>query len=187
MPNEFQFVANDLALDFVNTQMLGRHGVVELIESPEQMLRWLEAAGLTSKRELWNDGDVASALALREAIRSLMLALIETRDPEQESLAQLNRHLLDFDPNLRLVYQASLYRLEQRSLELTPPMALGMIAERAAALLASEERARLRACSSTSCILLFKDTSKSGKRRWCSMRTCGNRAKASAFRANAEG
>lgn len=37
---------------------------------------------------------------------------------------------------------------------------------------------RIRACASGACVLHFHDTSRNGTRRWCSMDTCGNRAKA---------
>ncbi|MBD2871927.1 CGNR zinc finger domain-containing protein [Paenibacillus sp. IB182493] len=40
---------------------------------------------------------------------------------------------------------------------------------------------RIRKCEHDSCILHFVDTSKSGKRRWCSMDLCGNRQKAADF------
>ncbi|MDN4494475.1 CGNR zinc finger domain-containing protein [Ureibacillus aquaedulcis] len=40
---------------------------------------------------------------------------------------------------------------------------------------------RIRECEHHECILHFVDTSKSGKRRWCSMELCGNRQKAAEF------
>jgi len=40
---------------------------------------------------------------------------------------------------------------------------------------------RIRKCEHDDCILHFLDTSKAGKRRWCSMETCGNRQKAAEF------
>lgn len=40
---------------------------------------------------------------------------------------------------------------------------------------------RIRECEHPECILYFVDTSKSGKRRWCSMELCGNRQKAAEF------
>ncbi|MBB6693749.1 CGNR zinc finger domain-containing protein [Cohnella xylanilytica] len=40
---------------------------------------------------------------------------------------------------------------------------------------------RIRKCEHDDCLLRFVDTSKSGKRRWCSMETCGNRHKAAEF------
>ena len=44
-----------------------------------------------------------------------------------------------------------------------------------------ESPERLKACSNHQCILHFFDTSKNNSRRWCSMATCGNRAKANRF------
>ena len=38
----------------------------------------------------------------------------------------------------------------------------------------------VRRCANPACVLLFLDISKSGRRRWCDMATCGNRAKAAA-------
>ncbi|MED4129450.1 CGNR zinc finger domain-containing protein [Shouchella miscanthi] len=40
---------------------------------------------------------------------------------------------------------------------------------------------RIRNCEHHDCQLYFIDTSKSGKRRWCSMELCGNRQKAAEF------
>ena len=40
------------------------------------------------------------------------------------------------------------------------------------------DRDRIRACAGHDCVLHFYDTSRAGKRQWCSMAGCGNRAKA---------
>jgi predicted RNA-binding Zn ribbon-like protein len=42
--------------------------------------------------------------------------------------------------------------------------------------------ARLKRCEGARCSLLFVDTSRSGRRRWCSMERCGNRTKVAAHR-----
>ncbi len=39
-------------------------------------------------------------------------------------------------------------------------------------------KTRIRSCAHDDCVLWFLDTSKGGRRRWCSMERCGNRAKA---------
>lgn len=46
-------------------------------------------------------------------------------------------------------------------------------------------RERLRSCPR--CGWLFVDTSRGGRRRWCSMRTCGNREKVSRHREHIDG
>jgi sugar lactone lactonase YvrE len=44
-------------------------------------------------------------------------------------------------------------------------------------------RERIRVCASDDCSLLFVDASRPGQRRWCSMNTCGRRAKMATYRA----
>ncbi|WP_121101274.1 CGNR zinc finger domain-containing protein [Litorimonas taeanensis] len=47
----------------------------------------------------------------------------------------------------------------------------------ASSMLVDTPKKRIKQCANPSCILTFKDTSKSGRRKWCSMEVCGNRAK----------
>lgn len=60
----------------------------------------------------------------------------------------------------------------------TPLLAVARSAEE---LLASAERRALRACPGQDCGWLFLDPR--GRRRWCSMESCGNRAKVRSFAA----
>ena len=52
------------------------------------------------------------------------------------------------------------------------------ILESAATLLTSDDLGRIRECDADDCNWLFLDRSRGGNRRWCSMKSCGNRAKA---------
>ena len=52
------------------------------------------------------------------------------------------------------------------------------IAESAANLLTSQDRADIRECDAPDCEWLFLDHSRNGSRRWCDMKSCGNRQKA---------
>ena len=42
---------------------------------------------------------------------------------------------------------------------------------------------RIKTCASDTCEWIFYDGSRTGRRRWCDMATCGNRAKAARHRA----
>ena len=55
------------------------------------------------------------------------------------------------------------------------------IVKSAADLLVSAELQRLRECADPECGWLFLDFSRNHSRRWCSMESCGNRAKARRF------
>jgi predicted RNA-binding Zn ribbon-like protein len=64
--------------------------------------------------------------------------------------------------------------------------ALAAVARDAVELLASDAGPRLRTCAAAGCGLVFYDASRPGTRRWCSMATCGNRAKLRTHRARHE-
>ena len=59
---------------------------------------------------------------------------------------------------------------------------MSSVARDAIDILGGPRAARLKRCEGTRCALLFLDTSRSGRRRWCSMERCGNRAMVAAHR-----
>ncbi|HMX53637.1 MAG TPA: CGNR zinc finger domain-containing protein, partial [Plasticicumulans sp.] len=63
-----------------------------------------------------------------------------------------------------------------------PDSVAAAIAAVLAGLLAEVPATEVRKCENPACVLWFRDTSKRGNRRWCSMAACGNRAKAAAHR-----
>jgi predicted RNA-binding Zn ribbon-like protein len=46
---------------------------------------------------------------------------------------------------------------------------------------------RIKICASDTCQWIFYDASRTSRRRWCDMATCGNRAKAARHRARERG
>lgn len=66
--------------------------------------------------------------------------------------------------------------------ERTAEQVLGPLAEAAAKLLAEGDFSLIRRCENDECVLWFYDRTRSHRRRWCSMETCGNRHKVAAFR-----
>ena len=59
----------------------------------------------------------------------------------------------------------------------TAEAALATLARDAVDLFGGPLAHRIRMCAADDCGLLFVDTSRPGRRRWCSMERCGNRAK----------
>jgi predicted RNA-binding Zn ribbon-like protein len=55
------------------------------------------------------------------------------------------------------------------------------VAEAAADFVCQADLRRVRRCAHPECVLYFLDGTKNGTRRWCDMRTCGNRANAAAY------
>jgi predicted RNA-binding Zn ribbon-like protein len=63
---------------------------------------------------------------------------------------------------------------------------LSAVARDAVDLFGGPHAHRIRECASDDCHLVFVDTSRPGRRRWCSMEHCGNRHKVRALRARRE-
>jgi predicted RNA-binding Zn ribbon-like protein len=59
---------------------------------------------------------------------------------------------------------------------------LSSLARDAIAIFGGEDARRLRACASPTCALIFLDTSRPGRRRWCSSTGCGGAARAAVYR-----
>jgi predicted RNA-binding Zn ribbon-like protein len=68
-----------------------------------------------------------------------------------------------------------------------PEQLLQPLAEAISDLICHADFRRIRNCNGSDCALMFLDRTKAGGRRWCSMTTCGNRAKVAAHRARAAG
>ncbi|TQV77928.1 CGNR zinc finger domain-containing protein [Denitrobaculum tricleocarpae] len=175
----FQFVGNDLAIDFVNTRILVRDELVDLIETPEALSAWLEAAGVTAAGR-WTKEWLASAGALRQAIRDALTSKAAGKAAPGEAIKVINDHLAQSARQMRLSAAADGYALAPAQEHLSPEAVLGLLAQRAAELLVAADPRSLKNCANESCVLIFKDVSRGNKRRWCSMETCGNRSKAAA-------
>jgi len=76
-------------------------------------------------------------------------------------------------------------RLEEHEVSADPVSVLAPVVRSIVELLGSVPRGRLRECASDVCHTWFVDTSRGGRRRWCSMAACGNRAKAARHRRRA--
>jgi predicted RNA-binding Zn ribbon-like protein len=64
--------------------------------------------------------------------------------------------------------------------------ALARLADAAAREVTAPDLDRLRICANDDCRWVFKDESPGGRRKWCDMRTCGNRAKVARHRERAK-
>lgn len=73
-------------------------------------------------------------------------------------------------------------RMEGGRVTLGGTTARGVLAAAAARLAVEDRLGRIKICPADDCRWAFYDTSKSHSRQWCSMKVCGNRAKARSHR-----
>jgi predicted RNA-binding Zn ribbon-like protein len=191
----FHFIADELCLDFVNTEAVEQDDRVDLLGSFDDLMAWYAEAGLIdaaqakalTRRMHAGSGD-GGARALKEArqframLREMVERLSEGRtNVPQATLDHLNRSLRAREGYSEIVRTKDGYETRFRPRLDEPAHLLVAIAESAARLLSEGDLALLRKCQNPRCSLYFYDTTKNHRRRWCSMAGCGNRAKVAAF------
>ncbi|MEM9811927.1 MAG: CGNR zinc finger domain-containing protein [Pseudomonadota bacterium] len=150
-----RLVGGRLALNFVNTADWTATGAIahEKLTNVEDLRKWTEAMTL---RVVLED-DLDGLRSLRAALRDMLLGR-----GVPKALATL-----DFG------HVAQGIALDQ------PQTLKALVSASAISILADpRERARLKICPGEACGWLFIDETKNSRRTWCSMESCGNRAKA---------
>jgi predicted RNA-binding Zn ribbon-like protein len=173
------------ALDLVNTQRERWRRRVETLVTPGDLSRWLVRAGITPQPLRVTRSLLEGAHELREAIDALAVAAVEGAPAPAAAIALVDDWLVyaGIRPQLVLGRDGEPL-LSERAAADSARRALGMVALDAAEMLGTpEQRARIRICESDTCSARFYDRSPAGRRRWCSMRSCGNQAKARRHRA----
>ena len=122
-----------------------------------------------------DEDEVEAARALRLVLHRVFSAVAQDRAPRREDLEALTRDQAEAAGAARLAAaDDGLWRMDWPAAD--PRRIRFAVAVDAVALLADPERlARVRRCPGPRCGWLFLDTS--GRRRWCSMSTCGSRVK----------
>jgi predicted RNA-binding Zn ribbon-like protein len=186
----FARVGNNLSADFVNTVVSFDHDGGTL-RSANDVVDFLATTGAISAAEAARlraqvakravaARFLATALELRTAVTSVLTAIETHERIDDDALALMNAILAADAGFEQLVPLDGAYRLERRHMLDDPGIALVPIARDAARLLATPG-APVRKCAGDGCVRHFYDDSRTGRRRWCEMAICGNRAKASAF------
>jgi predicted RNA-binding Zn ribbon-like protein len=182
-------IGGDLAIDLANTSAPEEAGagrleswrdLVDFLELRDAVTRE-EGAALRALGEREAHACAAAfdrALELRGTVRAILEALAARHSLQAGWVTVVNQALGWGTGASRLVRQGRGWRLAFASTLTEPLRALAPIARSAADLIAQGRGALVRKCANPRCILYFRDTSRTRRRRWCSMAVCGNRMKA---------
>jgi predicted RNA-binding Zn ribbon-like protein len=126
------------------------------------------------------------AIALRHALRIVFEARVSGAEILVEDVAPMNG-ILEYAEGFDQLEQVAEREVDQSDWRLALhsrtqglEWLLTAIARSGAVLIAEGPAAPIRKCANPACRLFFYDDSRTGKRRWCSMALCGNRAKVAA-------
>ena len=196
----FVFVGERLWLDFINTDDVRRGTRVDVLRDFEQLIRWLEAtsvldgerAGGIRRRAQQQPAGATASLADARRIRASLRALAErgalAAEVRVNALGEINR-VLGRSAGTRRVEARADGSFVRSFVPVGDAFAGLMIpvVESAADALVTGELVRVRRCADVRCLHVFFDGTKNGRRRWCDMATCGNRAKAARHRRRVSG
>ena len=193
-PWVFELMGGRLSLDFTNT-VSGKRLVapIERLNAYPDLVSWGQQVGVLDAAqarrllaEAERDPGAAArayreAIAFREALFRAFRAVAEGAPPAAEDLDHLSRVLSRARARERLVCRGETCALAWPDDDASLDRVLWPVARSAVEVLTSEEASRVRLCEATAtdgCGWLFLDETRNRSRRWCSMKDCGNRAKA---------
>jgi predicted RNA-binding Zn ribbon-like protein len=173
-----EFVGNALCLDFANTVNCRPNPTRDSLASGAALARWAAAADLPLEAtDVAADAALPALRALREAVYEVFASIVTGDDPSAAAMREVSA-----------TYAGALAHARWRRVgsrvvptwSLASAEALGWrVAASAVDVLRDGPLDRVRACPT--CRWLFLDTSRNGRRRWCSMATCGSRAKSAHY------
>ncbi|HZP56592.1 MAG TPA: CGNR zinc finger domain-containing protein [Dehalococcoidia bacterium] len=163
-----------LVEDFVNT----REEDDDAITTPAALAAWLAERGLLRGGARATQDDLRRAREVREALRALLRAN-NGSPPDDAAIRTLNefadraRYVLRFSPEGEATLAPGAGGVDGALAEILHIVHHAM---------ADGTWPRLKACRMDTCGWAFWDSSRNQSAAWCSMRVCGNRAKARAYR-----
>ena len=186
-------VAGDLALDLVNSVTARDSTPRDWLADYDALLQWARQTSQFAGADLARLERLAlahplkakAALArlkrLREALCAVLYALVQSVEPTAADLRLIESMHAASAQAGRLARHADGLALQWQAQTSQLDLIAHVVCARALPLLQQLELPRLRVCDGHDCGWVFLDTSKSGRRRWCDMATCGNSAKAQRF------
>jgi predicted RNA-binding Zn ribbon-like protein len=176
----FVFDAGSLCLEFLTTGGPGTLSGYETLHTPDDLAGWCAASRLhLAPGDVHiSVGEFRAARWLREALWRLARALVQGRPPHPRDIDEVNQ-AAQLPPLVPQIAAAE----HSRYLPADAFQVLSSIARDAVELFTGPLAARVRECAAPDCSLVFVDTSRPGRRRWCTMERCGNRHKVRSLRA----
>jgi predicted RNA-binding Zn ribbon-like protein len=179
-PVTTRLVGGAICLDLANTVDWTNGGDerpahTEALATPADLATWGARLGLVERRDLTMTGlELKATRRLRQAIHRTFAAIAAGEDPSREATETLMSQYAGAATAGRLEFDAGRWQIAWAS---DDPRRIRFAAAVSAVELLSdaEQLARVRVCPGNNCGWLFLDAT--GRRRWCSMQTCGSRAK----------
>lgn len=176
----------ETAFDFLNTLELEDGALVERLVSLDAAATWLADNGVVPDPSVIVDlghsaaertALLARIVATRTALRDVTDAVAHERAPDSAAVDAVNRALAGRE-RIEIIAAEDGVRLGHSHVGDPIDDLLARIADSIVREIGGSREDRIRICANDTCRWIFFDESRAGRRRWCDMATCGNRAKA---------
>jgi predicted RNA-binding Zn ribbon-like protein len=186
-----RLAGGDASLDFVNT-LDARYAGPDLLQTYLDLLIWAERVGLLERGEAAKlraaaerapvaaEAALKRAKATREALYEVLLSEVTDRPPDADNVHHVFRVIARAMNSRQLCWDGGITWVWKEAGDLDS--VLCRVALAALSLLSNRTRRPLRRCGGLNCGWLFLDTSRGGRRRWCSDESCGAKARVRRFR-----
>lgn len=174
-------------INLVNTTYVSNKQVVDILHDPPRTCQWLKENNLLRESDtlaIENEELLVPLIdelhLLRHLCKVILSNLKQYGKLSLDTINQLERLVQQVNVSLTIVSEHEKLKLVSKG-KTTRDHILHNIVYSIIHTLDNFSIDRIRQCEHEECILYFVDTSKPGKRRWCSMELCGNRRKAAEF------
>jgi predicted RNA-binding Zn ribbon-like protein len=178
----------DACLDFINSLEFEDGAPDEHIPTVDDAVAWFATRDLAHEADLRTQANAEGPAWLdrvhgsRAALREVWDAQVEGRAPSATAVALVNEVLghptrVELRPVLAGVALGHRHATDDPTGE-----ALARVVAPLVEAIETGETGRFRVCANDGCRWVFDDTSRAGRRRWCDMASCGNRAKVRRYR-----
>ncbi|WP_112181894.1 MULTISPECIES: CGNR zinc finger domain-containing protein [Paraliobacillus] len=180
---KFPLISDNLSIDIVNTEIVRRGERQDLLVEEEDLLNWLDdmKVNLFLNKEDYEkiESQIRSILSRLLEMRAILrnnFELIADGQPIQEKFITLLEKKIE---NAPFIYKLVNNKLIPKPVGKIEDVLESYIAYDALSLIHHNKLSYLKHCSNPECVLLFID--ETGRRKWCSMKICGNRNKVAQF------
>lgn len=184
-------LGGDVTLDFINTvePRNNRRSPVDYLNCYTDIIEWgiyvkildpteaeilIQMAAASYQKAI---SSFNSAIELREALYRIFSAIARSDNPAEQDLEKLKMIYCRALENSRIVKRENCFIWQQPD-SASFDLVSWQVVRSAVNLLIVKEIKRIKECPTVEgCGWLFYDSSRNGRRNWCSMRGCGSRAK----------
>lgn len=185
---DFHLITDALCLNFANSKSWNDHENFNFFKEYQYLLPWAlqmdlmtlpqaeQKLALAAQQPQQAQAALKYADRVRETIYHIFFAIANQQEIPVADLAYFNEAWRAALAHLQIVPGQDSLHWDWVDADGELDSLLWPILHSAAELLISEKLIRVKSCNS--CGWLFLDSTKAGRRRWCDMKLCGNRAKA---------